>query len=124
MPALTNAVQDVPVGPVEVDYRHHQQQGSIGEQLEGDNTSIKQVNVKCAIECSTYSGDKNFHFLGFTHRTNGSWSPPPSTRGQGRDSLKGDVSTAMSPLIFWGQKRDTCCDTWVYCCNILIISGK
>ena len=45
MPALTNAVQDVPIGPVEVDYRHHQHQGSIGEQLEGGNTS-KHVNVK------------------------------------------------------------------------------
>ena len=39
------SVQDVPVGPVEVDHRHHQHQGSIKKQFEGGNTS-KHVNVK------------------------------------------------------------------------------
>ena len=48
MPALTNSVQDVPVGPVEVDYRHHQHQGSIGEPIEEDSTS-KEVFVKINI---------------------------------------------------------------------------
>ena len=48
MPALTNAVQDVPVGPVEVDYSRHQQQGSIGEPIEEDSTS-KEVFVKINI---------------------------------------------------------------------------
>ena len=45
MPALTNAVQDVPIGPVEVDYRHHQHQGSIRDPIEEDITS-KEVFVK------------------------------------------------------------------------------
>ena len=45
MHAFINAVQDIPVGPVEFDRRHHQHKGSIGEQFEGANTS-KQVNVK------------------------------------------------------------------------------
>ena len=45
MHAFIDSVQDVPVGPVEVDYRHHQHQGSIGEPTEEDSTS-KQVFVK------------------------------------------------------------------------------
>ena len=42
---MTNAVQDVPVGPVEVDYSRHQHQGSIGEPVEEDSTS-NEVFVK------------------------------------------------------------------------------
>ena len=60
---MINAVQDVPVGPVEVDYRRHQHQRSIGEQLEGDDTS-KEVNVQ--INLLKY--DKNFLILNFLFR--------------------------------------------------------
>ena len=45
---MINAVQDVPVGPVEVDYRLHQHRGSIGDPIEEDSTS-KEVFVKINI---------------------------------------------------------------------------
>ena len=67
MPALTNSVQDVPVGPVEVDYRHHQHQRSNGEQLEGDDTS-KEVNVKInLLKYDKKSSHVKFFFSGCSH---------------------------------------------------------
>ena len=47
----------------------------VTEQLEDDET-FEQVKVNInllgfrQIECLTYSGDMNFHFLGCTHDTN------------------------------------------------------
>ena len=53
MHALINSVQDVPVGPVEVDYHNHQHRGSIGDPIEEDSTS-KQVFVKINIKQYIY----------------------------------------------------------------------